>query len=395
MSMQPVTQMSENQKPLQMVDTLSQYNRIAEEVDTAILNVVRSGMFIGGPVVNSFKENLQNYLQCPHVIPCANGTDALQIALMALDLQPGDEVITPAFTYFATAEVVALLRLNPVFVDVDPDTFNIDPKKIESKITPRTKVILPVHLFGQPADMQSIMQIAKSHNLYVIEDNAQAIGADYVFPDGTVKKTGTIGDIGTTSFYPSKNLGAFGDGGAIFTHNPDLAHKITRICNHGVSKDRYLHEVIGVNSRLDAMQAALLNVKLKHLESYNEARRHAADQYDALFKDVAGVITPHRSAGMKHVFHQYTLRIKAGRAVRDAVKAALDAAKIPSMIYYPVPLHLQEAYHPFGYSAGDFPVSEQLSAEVISLPMHSELSSEQIQYIAEHFISILNKILNA
>jgi UDP-2-acetamido-2-deoxy-ribo-hexuluronate aminotransferase len=388
-------QMSENQISLQMVDTLSQYKRIAEEVDSAILNVVRSGMFIGGPVVNAFKENLQKYLNCAHVIPCANGTDALQIALMALDLQPGDEVITPAFTYFATAEVVALLRLTPVFVDVNPLTFNIDPAQIEAKITNKTKVILPVHLFGQPAEMEAILSIAKKYNLYVVEDNAQAIGADYTFSDGTCKKTGTIGDIGTTSFYPSKNLGAFGDGGAIFTQNPELAHKLTRICNHGVSKDRYLHEVIGVNSRLDAIQAALLNVKLQHLESYNQARILAADQYDALFTNVEGLAIPHRMTGMKHVFHQYTLRIKAGRVVRDAVKAALDAAKIPSMIYYPVPLHLQEAYHPYGYKNGDFPVSEQLSAEVISLPMHSELTSEQIHYIATQFISIFNKTLNA
>lgn len=376
---------------IQMVDTLSQYNHVRKEVDAAVLEVIQSGMYIGGPVVNRFRENLEKYLNVQHVIPCANGTDALQIALMALDLQPGDEVITPAFTYFATAEVVALLRLNPVFVDVDPNTFNLDVSQIEAKITPRTRVILPVHLFGLPADMEPILALAKKHNLFVIEDDAQAIGAEYLFSDGKKLKTGTIGDIGTTSFYPSKNLGAFGDGGAIFTRNADLNSKLLRICNHGVSKNRYLHEVIGVNSRLDAMQAAILDIKLKHLESYNAARIKAADMYDAAFKDVDGILTPHRPAGQKHVFHQYTLRLTGGRALRDAVKAGMDAAKIPSMIYYPVPLHLQEAYAPYGYKEGDFPVSEQLSAEVISLPMHSELDETQIQYITQQFLTIYNQ----
>jgi dTDP-4-amino-4,6-dideoxygalactose transaminase len=380
---------------IQMVDTLSQYHHIQGEVDAAIMEVVKSGMYIGGPVVNRFKENLAAYLNAPYVIPCANGTDALQVALMALNLEPGDEVITPAFTYFATAEVVALLRLKPVFVDVDPETFNLDVKKLEAQISPRTKVILPVHLFGLPADMEPILAIAKKHQLAVIEDNAQAIGAEYRFSSGKVVKTGVIGDIGTTSFYPSKNLGAYGDGGAIFTQNEQLAKDILRICNHGVSSNRYLHEVIGVNSRLDAIQAALLDIKLKHLDQYNANRIQAATWYDSYFKDVEGIVTPTTPEGYKHVFHQYTLRLTGGRALRDALKASLDQAGIPSMIYYPVPLHLQEAYAPYGYQAGDFPVSEQLSAEVISLPMHSELTENQVQYIAEQFLQYYHQTVKA
>jgi UDP-2-acetamido-2-deoxy-ribo-hexuluronate aminotransferase len=380
---------------IQMVDTLSQYHHIQGEVDAAIMEVVKSGMYIGGPVVNRFKENLAAYLNAPYVIPCANGTDALQVALMALNLEPGDEVITPAFTYFATAEVVALLRLKPVFVDVDPETFNLDVKKLEAQISPRTKVILPVHLFGLPADMEPILALAQKHQLAVIEDNAQAIGAEYRFSSGKVVKTGVIGDIGTTSFYPSKNLGAYGDGGAIFTQNEQLAKDILRICNHGVSSNRYLHEVIGVNSRLDAIQAALLDIKLKHLDQYNANRIQAATWYDSYFKGVEGIVTPTTPEGYKHVFHQYTLRLTGGRALRDALKASLDQAGIPSMIYYPVPLHLQEAYAPYGYQAGDFPVSEQLSAEVISLPMHSELSENQVQYIAEQFLQYYHQTVKA
>jgi dTDP-4-amino-4,6-dideoxygalactose transaminase len=380
---------------IQMVDTLSQYHHIQVEVDAAIMEVVKSGMYIGGPVVNRFKENLATYLNAPFVIPCANGTDALQVALMALNLEPGDEVITPAFTYFATAEVVALLRLKPVFVDVDPETFNLDVKQLEAQISPRTKVILPVHLFGLPAYMEPILAIAKKHQLVVIEDNAQAIGAEYRFSTGEVVKTGVMGDIGTTSFYPSKNLGAYGDGGAIFTKKDQLAKDILRICNHGVSSNRYLHEVIGVNSRLDAIQAALLNIKLKHLDQYNANRIQAAAWYDSYFKNVEGIITPNTPDGYKHVFHQYTLRLTGGRELRDALKASLDQAGIPSMIYYPVPLHLQEAYAPYGYQAGDFPVSEQLSAEVISLPMHSELSENQVQYIAEQFLQYYHQTIKA
>jgi len=379
---------------IQMVDTLTQYSHIKEEVDQAVLEVIRSGMFIGGPVVNRFKENLAQYLGSGQVIPCANGTDALQVALMAAGLQPGDEVITPAFTYFATAEVVALLGLKPVFADVDPFSFNIDIQQIESLIGPKTRCILPVHLFGQCADMEPILRLAEKYNLVVIEDAAQAIGSEYTLADGTVKKAGTIGYIGCTSFYPSKNLGAYGDGGAIFTNDEALGKKIQMICNHGISTNRYIHDVIGVNSRLDAIQAAILDIKLTHLETYNAARRNAADQYDQAFKLVSGIDIPFRSSFTKHVFHQYTLKIKGGRALRDQLKANLDATGIPSMIYYPVPLHLQPAYKNFGYAEGMFPVSEQLSAEVISLPMHSELTEQQIAKITAQFIDCYTSAQN-
>jgi len=379
---------------IQMVDTLTQYSHIKEEVDQAVLEVIRSGMFIGGPVVNRFKENLAQYLGSGQVIPCANGTDALQVALMAAGLQCGDEVITPAFTYFATAEVVALLGLKPVFADVDPFSFNIDIQQIESLIGPKTRCILPVHLFGQCADMEPILRLAEKYNLVVIEDAAQAIGSEYTLADGTVKKAGTIGYIGCTSFYPSKNLGAYGDGGAIFTNDEALGKKIQMICNHGISTNRYIHDVIGVNSRLDAIQAAILDIKLTHLETYNAARRNAADQYDQAFKLVSGIDIPFRSSFTKHVFHQYTLKIKGGRALRDQLKANLDATGIPSMIYYPVPLHLQPAYKNFGYAEGMFPVSEQLSAEVISLPMHSELTEQQIAKITAQFIDCYTSAQN-
>jgi dTDP-4-amino-4,6-dideoxygalactose transaminase len=379
---------------IQMVDTLTQYSHIKEEVDQAVLEVIRSGMFIGGPVVNRFKENLAQYLGSGQVIPCANGTDALQVALMAAGLQPGDEVITPAFTYFATAEVVALLGLKPVFADVDPLSFNIDIQQIESLIGPKTRCILPVHLFGQCADMEPILRLAEKYNLVVIEDAAQAIGSEYTLADGTVKKAGTIGHIGCTSFYPSKNLGAYGDGGAIFTNDEALGKKIQMICNHGISTNRYIHDVIGVNSRLDAIQAAILDIKLTHLETYNAARRNAADMYDQAFKLVSGIDIPFRSSFTKHVFHQYTLKIKGGRALRDQLKANLDATGIPSMIYYPVPLHLQPAYKNFGYAEGMFPVSEQLSAEVISLPMHSELTEQQIAKITAQFIDCYTSAQN-
>jgi len=379
---------------IQMVDTLTQYSHIKEEVDQAVLEVIRSGMFIGGPVVNRFKENLAQYLGSGQVIPCANGTDALQVALMAAGLQCGDEVITPAFTYFATAEVVALLGLKPVFADVDPFSFNIDIQQIESLIGPKTRCILPVHLFGQCADMEPILRLAEKYNLVVIEDAAQAIGSEYTLADGTVKKAGTIGHIGCTSFYPSKNLGAYGDGGAIFTNDEALGKKIQMICNHGISTNRYIHDVIGVNSRLDAIQAAILDIKLTHLETYNAARRNAADMYDQAFKLVSGIDIPFRSSFTKHVFHQYTLKIKGGRALRDQLKANLDATGIPSMIYYPVPLHLQPAYKNFGYAEGMFPVSEQLSAEVISLPMHSELTEQQIAKITAQFIDCYTSAQN-
>lgn len=367
-----------------MVDTIGQYKHIQEEVDAAVLEVVRSGQFINGPVVKAFASDLQDYLDVPHVIPCANGTDALQIALMALGLQPGDEVITPSFTYIATVEVMALLQLKPVFVEVDPQTFNIDPTQLEAAITPRTKAIVPVHLFGQSADMSAVMDFARKHGIYVVEDAAQAIGGTYTFPNGQSMAVGTIGDIGCTSFYPSKNLGAFGDGGAIFTRNAALAEKIQMICNHG-STQRYYHDSIGVNSRLDAIQAAILGIKLKHLDAYGEARRTAADRYDELLGDVEGIETPARSSFARHVFHQYTLKIKAGREARDELQVYLKEKGIPSMVYYPVACHLQQAYLPYGYQEGDLPISEKLTEQVISLPMHTELSLEQQAYIANHF----------
>ena len=373
---------------IRMVDTITQYEKIKDEVDTAINEVVQSAIYINGPVVHSFRQDLSHFLGGAHVIACANGTDALQVGLMALGLEPGDEVITPAFTYIATVEVIALLRLRPVFVDVDPDTFNMDVSKIEAAIGPKTKVILPVHLFGQCADMEPIMAIAKKHGLDVLEDTAQAIGSDYLLSDGQRKKAGTIGNIGTTSFYPSKNLGAFGDGGAIFTENEDLAKKIQMICNHGSTR-RYYHDSIGVNSRLDAMQAAVLQVKLKHLEEYNAARIAAADRYDAMLSGVDEVSSPFRASSSKHVFHQYTLRIKEGRQKRDEVKAKMDEWGIPTMIYYPLCCHEQSAYADYGFKTGDFPISEQLTAEVLSLPMHSELDEEQQKYIVDHLVRAL------
>ena len=373
---------------IRMVDTITQYEKIKEEVDSAVSEVVQSAIYINGPVVQSFRKDLADFLDVSHVIACANGTDALQVALMALDLEPGDEVITPAFTYIATVEVIALLRLRPVFVDVEPDTFNMDVSKIEAAITDRTKVILPVHLFGQAANMAPIMEIAKKHGLKVVEDTAQAIGADYQFPDGSSAKAGTIGHIGTTSFYPSKNLGAYGDGGAIFANDDELGKKIQMICNHGSTK-RYYHDSIGVNSRLDAIQAAILQVKLKHLEQYNASRTAAADRYDALLADVEGLEIPARATYSKHVFHQYTLKVKAGREARDKVKAKMDEWGIPTMIYYPLCCHEQPAYLDYGFKKGDFPVSEQLTAEVLSLPMHSELDEEQQKYIVDHLLRAL------
>lgn len=367
---------------IRMVDTVTQYQHIKNEVDAAIMELLNKGMYIGGQAVKQFEEALAHYLAVKQVISCANGTDALQVALMALGCEPDDEVITPSFTYIATIEVIALLRLKPVFVEVNPATFTMDVADLKRKITSKTKVILPVHLYGQAADMEAIMQVAKEHNLFVVEDTAQAIGGEYTFSDGTTKKVGTIGDIGCTSFYPSKNLGAYGDGGAIMTNNEILAESLRMMCNHG-QKIRYLHDVIGVNSRLDAIQAAILSVKLKHLEQYNSARIWAADCYDSLLKDVEGIVCPQRMENGKHVFHQYTLKITAGREKRDALKSYLDAAGIPSMIYYPVPSHLQKAYLQYGYKMGDLPITEQLTGEVISFPIHSELTEEQIVYIVE------------
>jgi dTDP-4-amino-4,6-dideoxygalactose transaminase len=376
---------------IRMVDTITQYHHIKEEVDAAISEVVASGMYINGPAVQRFRQNLGTYLDAKHVIACANGTDALQVALMALELQPGDEVITVPFTFFATAEVIALLGLVPVFVDIEPDTYNIDPAKIEAAITEKTRCIIPVHLFGQVANMEAIMNIAEKHKLFVIEDAAQSIGADYIFSDGRRVKSGLIGHLGCTSFYPSKNLGAYGDAGAIYTNDDVLGDRSQVICNHGSHK-KYYHERIGVNSRLDSIQAAILDVKLGHLDTYNSARRAAADVYDELLGNTEGVVIPFRAPYNEHVFHQYTLRITAGRAKRDALQSKLAEQGIPSMVYYPVPLHLQEAYAPYGFTAGDMPVSEEYSAQVISLPMHSELDREQAVYIAQKFLEIYHQL---
>lgn len=366
-----------------MVDVLAQHEKIQVQMDSAVREVLTSGAFINGPSVKQFRNNLASFLDVPHAISCANGTDALQVALMALDLSPGDEVITPSFTYVATVEVISLLKLTPVFVEVDPYTFNIDPEAIEKAITERTKVIIPVHLFGQSANMEPIMNLAEKHNLYVVEDNAQAIGSHYSFSDGRKWKTGTIGHIGCTSFYPSKNLGACGDGGAIFSRDDELASKIWVICNHG-SKKKYYHDSVGVNSRLDSVQAAILDIKLQHLNEYNDARRWAADRYDEQLADCEELLTPFRAPYSSHVFHQYTLRVKEGREKRDAIRTYLADRNIPSMVYYPVPLHLQGAYRGYGYQEGQLPISEKLTAEVISLPMHSELDEEQINHITNN-----------
>lgn len=377
---------------IRMVDTISQYEQVQEQIDKAVLEVVRSGIFINGPKVRGFASELSEFLDVPHVIPCANGTDALQIALMALGLEPGDEVITPTFTYVATVEVISLLQLRPVFVEVNPDTFNMDVHAIEAAITDKTKVILPVHLYGQTADMETVMEIAKKHHLFVVEDTAQAIGAKYKFSDGRELSAGTIGDIGTTSFYPSKNLGAYGDGGAIFSRNAELGDYLQVICNHGAKK-KYYHDNIGVNSRLDAIQAAILSIKLKHLARYNASRVEAARTYDGLLSGIEGVQTPVWEDNGSHVFHQYTLKIKAGRAVRDGIQRKLKERGIPSMVYYPIPIHMQGGYKKYGYKEGDFPVSEKLTEQVISLPMHSEMNREQQVYICQNFREVLEELL--
>ncbi len=367
-------------RKIQMVDLIGQYQKIQKEVDEAVLNVIRSSAYINGPEVKSFKAELEAYLNVKHVIPCANGTDALQIAMMALGLKPGDEVITADFTYVATAEVIALLGLTPVLVDVYPDTMDINVEAIEKAITPKTKAIVPVHLFGQCADMERILAVAKKHNLFVIEDTAQAIGADYTFSDGRVAKAGTMGDIGCTSFFPSKNLGCFGDGGAMYTNSDDLASKMQMIANHGQSV-QYYHDSIGVNSRLDSMQAAILRIKLRHLDSYAAARNKAADYYDKAFAGHPKLKTPKRAKNTNHVFHQYTLQLIG--ADRTALKEFLASKEIPMMIYYPVPLHLQKAYLDPRYKQGDFPVTEQLCSCVFSLPMHTELDEETLKYITD------------
>lgn len=373
-------------RKIQMVDLQSQYFKIKNEVDNAVLNVFESAAFINGPEVQSFRAELEEYLGVKNVIPCANGTDALQIALMALDLQEGDEVITADFTFAATVEVIHLLKLKAVLVDVDYNNFTIDIEQLKKAITPKTKAIMPVHLFGQCANMEAILKIAKEHNLFVIEDNAQAIGADFIFSDGTQKKAGTIGTIGTTSFFPSKNLGCYGDGGAIFTNDDALAYKIRGIVNHGMYK-RYYHDEVGVNSRLDSVQAAILRRKLPHLDAYNEARRKAANFYDEAFAGHPHLLIPKREENSTHVFHQYTLRVLNGK--RNELQEFLASKEIPAMIYYPVALRKQKAYFQASNDA-DFKNTDKLLDQVISLPMHTELDEEQLKYITESVLEFMN-----
>jgi UDP-2-acetamido-2-deoxy-ribo-hexuluronate aminotransferase len=373
-------------KKIQMVDLISQYEKIQAEIDNAILNVVRSSAYINGPEVKGFQADLEKYLGVKHVIPCANGTDALQIAMMALDLKPGDEVITADFTYVATAEVIALLGLKPVLVDVYPGTFTLNIEAVKKAITPKTKAIVPVHLFGQCAEMDELMKLTKEHGLYVIEDVAQAIGSDYKYPDGKTVKAGTIGNVGCTSFFPSKNLGCFGDGGAMFTNDDELAKKIRMIANHGQSV-QYYHDVVGVNSRLDSIQAAILRIKLRHLDEYAKARQKAAAFYDNAFAKNPKIKTPVRSKNSTHVFHQYTLVLEG--ADRNKLREFLATKEIPAMIYYPVPLHLQKAYVDPRYKEGDFPITEHLCKSVISLPMHTELSDDTLSYIVAGVLEFL------
>jgi dTDP-4-amino-4,6-dideoxygalactose transaminase len=375
-------------KKIQMVDLRSQYLNIKTEIDRGIQEVIDSCAFINGPAVQAFQKELEQYLGVKHVIPCANGTDALQVSMMALNLKPGDEVITTSFTFIATAEVIALLKLTPVLVDVDPGTFNIDLKAIERAITPKTKAIVPVHLFGQTAPMEEIMAIAEKHGLFVIEDNCQAIGSDYTFSNGTVKKAGTIGHIGCTSFFPSKNLGCYGDGGAIFTNDDDLAKQMRVVVNHGMTV-RYYHDYIGVNSRLDSIQATILRVKLARLDEYAAKRRAAADFYDNAFRNHPKLQIPGRFGKSTHVFHQYTLVTKD--TDRKALIDHLNSKEIPAMIYYPVPLHMQKAYLDPRYKPGDFPVTEDLCARVFSLPMHTELDAEQLTHITGSVLEFLNR----
>ena len=370
-------------KKIQMVDLKGQYDKIKTDVDSAIQEVIDSSSFIKGAAVKKFQAELENYMNVKRVIPCANGTDALQVALMGLDFKAGDEIITTPFTFIATIEVIHLLGMKPVLADIDPHTFNINPDEIKKVITSKTRGIIPVHLFGQCADMDEIMKIAKDYNLKIIEDTAQAIGASYTFKDGRKAKAGTIGNIGTTSFFPSKNLGAFGDGGAVFTEDEELAEKLAAMVNHGM-KRRYYYDYVGVNSRLDTLQAAILSVKLKYLDSYNRARQKAAGFYDAAFQSIDQIKIPFRNTDSEHIFHQYTLKIKDGN--RDALKGYLNKKDIPAMIYYPVGLHLQDAYRNIGYSKGDFPVTEQICTEVISLPMHTELDEQQLEYITQSVI---------
>lgn len=375
-------------RSIQMVDTKTQYHKIKEEVDQAVLNVMESSAFINGPVVKEFATGLAAYLNVKHVIPCGNGTDALQIALMALDLQPGDEIITPSFTFIATTEVIALLKLTPVFVDVDKETFCIDPEEIKKAITPKTKAIVPVHLYGQCANMEAIMQIANEHGLYVVEDNAQAIGSDFTFSNGSVKKAGAIGHIGCTSFYPSKNLGAFGDGGAIFTDDTALAEKLQMIANHGM-KTRYYHEMVGCNSRLDSIQAAILNVKLRYLDEYAAARQAAATYYDNAFAGCDKITVPAKTSYSTHVYHQYTIILND--VDRDALIQHLSAKGIPAMIYYPLPAHKQKMFEQFNVQTLELPITSWLNDRVLSLPIHTELDEEQLEHITSAILDFVNK----
>ena len=367
-------------KKIQMVDLNGQYQEIKQDILSSFNEILESTAFINGPQVHTFQQELEKYLNVKHVIPCANGTDALQIAMMGLGLKPGDEVITADFTFAATVEVIALLNLTPVLVDVYDDTFNINIEAIRKAITPRTKAIVPVHLFGQPANMEAIMQIAKEHNLFVIEDNAQAIGADFIWSDGRKQKVGTIGHIGATSFFPSKNLGCYGDGGAIFTNDDDLAYKLRGIVNHGMYI-RYHHDVVGVNSRLDSLQAAVLRAKLPNLDIYNEKRKEAARKYTEALKNNPNAVTPFISNGYNHVFHQYTLRITNGK--RDELAKVFTENNVPFGIYYPIPLHSQKAYADSRYNENNFLVTNKLVEEVISLPMHTELDDQQIKFITD------------
>jgi UDP-2-acetamido-2-deoxy-ribo-hexuluronate aminotransferase len=369
---------------LDMVDLKGQYEKIQNEITEAVISSFQEAQYINGPQVAAFTEDLSRYLDGAHVIPCANGTDALQIALMALDLKPGDEVIIPAFTYVATAEVIGLLKLTPVMVDVDPDTFNVTADIISPAITSKTKAIVPVHLFGQCADMEPILALAKEKKLYVIEDTAQAIGASYIFSDGSIKKSGTIGHIGCTSFFPSKNLGCYGDGGALYTTDPKIADRLRMIANHGQIK-KYVHKYIGVNSRLDTIQAAILRIKLRYLDEYSFTRNIAAKKYDTLLNGIEGLFLPKRQLNSTHVFHQYTIKVTSGR--RDALKSYLEQAGIPAMIYYPIPLNEQEAYQTLGRVVGSLSVTKDLCASVLSIPMHTELNDEQIKYVSNTILT--------
>lgn len=370
-----------------MVDLKSQYEKIKKEVNAGIQSCLDNTAFINGPAVKEFQQEFEKYLDVKHVIPCANGTDALQIAMMALDLKPGDEIICPAFTYVATAEVIGLLGLKPVMVDVDENTFDIELNNLEKYLTPNTKAIVPVHLYGQSADMEKILEFAKKHNLFVIEDNAQAIGSDYTFSNGIVKKTGTIGHIGCTSFFPSKNLGCYGDGGALITNDDELALKVRMIANHGQA-EKYYHKVLGCNSRLDTIQAAVLQVKLKHLDEYSEARNKMANYYDQHLADISDIQVPNRSENSTHVFHQYTLRVKNGK--RDELQKYLGEKNIPSMIYYPLPLYKQEAFQQYVEKDFALPVTEKLCSEVISLPIHTEFDPNISDFIISEIKNFFN-----